>query len=666
MNKLNAETSQAETLQFDVWLRVPPRADLSAIAEYLTRHLGIDAVKVEQLVNGLKTHQRALVGHHVSEEAAKRAEANFRQAGLEVTLEPVLTLEAINEDDDGSIECPACEERVVLSPQRQCPQCGVYVDKLSPEYLLRKKVAMEERMRLRVVAQKQEEENQRESEAATEQRLRQKLRAELEKEFLLKPKPAFFSGRLGLLKAAGALALLVAVFAGGYLAAIASNPRLDQPSVNEALLVGAAGQAQAGNPMTLKVTAPASNDSMTGNPATSEDVQPSLIQLAKQDQGGAETQTIMQAVAGSLNAPTASAQNKTAGAVTTEAKVSVVAGSSLPAPLKIGLGAELARTLAELGQAPRARDVVTTLYAAAKLSGDNSAAIPVKRADLEIEAWALSQAPDSGVKAQLDTLITHASPIPEAAERAAALAQIGVILAQQPRLSTSASSAFFNAADDAVKLIKEPLIRASVSDDVLVAKARAQLEQLKAMARQGAWNRVAAAAAQIANLRHQASSNSATVRLLALSRQAEAIAGQEEQARKSFDEALTLTIQEADLLQRARLLHTLAQVPGVSQDGRLAPAISDLARAVEDKPAPERADVLAELALLYADVGNREAFGVYRALALGVAGLSAEAVAGVFARLEVKSDLAYARQFQSAGDFLQAEERLRQAALFIL
>ena len=96
------------------------------------------------LAQRLKASPNVLVGRKVAENKARDLQKRLEAAGLRVRLDPVLSL-ADKPDEE---QCPACHKYVRLTPQRQCPACDVYVDKVSEEYLLRKRLEQQERRAL--------------------------------------------------------------------------------------------------------------------------------------------------------------------------------------------------------------------------------------------------------------------------------------------------------------------------------------------------------------------------------------------------------------------------------------------------------------------------------------------------------------------------------------
>ena len=94
------------------------------------------------------------------------------------------TMKAV--EADGSSVCPACQKRIMLPANRQCPSCGVFVDKVTKEFLLRKKILEQERGKMALLASKQAADRELENTRSMEDAIRRQIRDELEEEFGLK------------------------------------------------------------------------------------------------------------------------------------------------------------------------------------------------------------------------------------------------------------------------------------------------------------------------------------------------------------------------------------------------------------------------------------------------------------------------------------------------
>lgn len=137
MNQLTPAMTQGYEPQFDVfvsWNKVTPLEEIKDLAQRLN---GMPPDKANALVNALSNSATVCIGKGATRERADSAKISMSRIGLAVELRPSLSLEV----DIGmsSYKCPACDERVALPQNRQCPKCGVFVDKVDDEFLRLKK-----------------------------------------------------------------------------------------------------------------------------------------------------------------------------------------------------------------------------------------------------------------------------------------------------------------------------------------------------------------------------------------------------------------------------------------------------------------------------------------------------------------------------------------------
>ena len=149
MSDTEESVEVAQGLLVNIFIRLPAHTQLEPMAERLRSMLDMEEPKVQSIISRLKSMPIIQIGARVRKSAADRAAADFRRVGFLVDLRPVLSLEAKSDTqvDGNAYECPSCEAKVVLTEQGQCPECDVFVHKLSNDFLLRKKIATEERIR---------------------------------------------------------------------------------------------------------------------------------------------------------------------------------------------------------------------------------------------------------------------------------------------------------------------------------------------------------------------------------------------------------------------------------------------------------------------------------------------------------------------------------------
>lgn len=177
-----SETIYSAVPLFDVVVTMPSTAKLKTIQELAATQAGMPPDRVERLIKVLRSSPHARVGSAITLELAEEEKIRFTKAGLLVDITPVLTLQTTTSGSfDGKETCPACGKRSVMPANRQCPSCGVFVEKLTDDYLLRKKLTKHEHelMELQLVqAAMNAEKSARES---VEAAIREQIKQEFEK-----------------------------------------------------------------------------------------------------------------------------------------------------------------------------------------------------------------------------------------------------------------------------------------------------------------------------------------------------------------------------------------------------------------------------------------------------------------------------------------------------
>ncbi len=167
--------------RFDVVLRLPAGRRLDEV-EQLALAAGVRPEHVDALVTALKAGPFTKVGAGVNSERAERARDQFTRAGLTVEVTPVLTFDSsVAASDSGLTACPACGRTMRLTETRQCSACGVFVDKVSEEDAMRRKLREQERSALEFRAARDKQSAEKNARVALEARLRKEIRKELQK-----------------------------------------------------------------------------------------------------------------------------------------------------------------------------------------------------------------------------------------------------------------------------------------------------------------------------------------------------------------------------------------------------------------------------------------------------------------------------------------------------
>lgn len=659
------EQLAAEEPCFDIIVRVPPGASLDTL-DSSARRAGIAPDRVDLLLATLRRVPTAKVGAGIPRSRALTAQAQFQAAGLDVTLTPVLTLQAKTAHvGDGMETCPACETRVLLGKERQCPACGVYVDKVTEEFLLQRKILQQERLRQSLLKEREARDAEQRIRDALEASLREKIRAELEAEY--RGRPGARNGPRGVVLGAAALGLASLAFAGGHLAT-GRVPWL-QPAAAlqaraapvDALLDRIAPKAPAD---ATALAAAAHGAPPSGDP----DVDDPLIQAAGGRRIGAKGLSVEQAVAAAQALQPATAMAAPGSAATAPAGTAPVAVAgreqtpALPPAERALLMAEFAMQLAELGQMARAQAVLTTLRAH-PAAQELRVQAAIRLAGLETAAWAARDARDAAVRPAIEGLLRQAGGVPDATERALALVRAASILARHPQLPPEAPNTLLAQAVEAIKAAPEAQ-RAAAIDAWTVALGEVLAERAARQAAGGRASQAQATAAELAALANQAQP-SVQAQLWALERLAWHAAGQPAQAAAAWDKALGRLAGEPGPARRAALLRSVGRLADGSEDDKMVAAATALQQAVESLQGQERMQALGELALFHADAGAPARAEQLARRAVATEGVEPASAAPMQAALLVRADLAAARQQHRTRDYAGSEQRIRRVVDYL-
>jgi len=230
--------------RYDLIVRLPEGVDPATLRQPLLQSLGLNPVKAEQLLQHLINHGASRVRREVSKDEADMAAASFQAAGLEVEIKAVLALlakDAVVADS----ECPGCKRMMRPTPQRQCPHCGIFLDKIDRDKLRQKQIRDEELRKLNARLQREGELASQQQQEDSERALRNRIRAELERELgLHQPWRAFFRGTRGAVRAGVVVGMLGLAFWGGH--RLGSLPGSLNPAQQALLAQGTLGAVMAG------------------------------------------------------------------------------------------------------------------------------------------------------------------------------------------------------------------------------------------------------------------------------------------------------------------------------------------------------------------------------------------------------------------------------------
>ena len=684
-----ASIEESTEALFDVVVKVPSGTKLEDIERMALGPAGIRADRVESLIKALRSVPQAKIGTGVPRSRADAAKEQFTKAGLTVEITPVLSIQIKTEGAfDGLFGCPACKQRVTLPENRQCPNCGVFVDKLTDEALLRKKIMEQERAKMDFQASRGAQQAEKMTRDQLEAQLRAEVRAELEGKHGGKKE----SGRSKAIKGVVLVAVLAAVFIGGrgtgagwsWEEIKGGGSKGKAAEVDKMLdSVGPPGGAQAGTGGAAGAADGAPG--LTGDP----DIDDPLVQAAGGKRIGAKGISMEQAVAASMTLAksvgnttaeralagasvggraggAAGPAGGAAGATGAVAAGGQAAEASVSPAVKQLLALEFTTQLAEMGQLPRALQMIKALKVSPKTTSDPKVASAARVADMEVRAWAMHALGESKARAAADALLSDASGLSDAAERAAALSRVGAILARHAQLPPEASRAFLTKAVDSVKAVGDATQRVAATGQWAVSFGEALLADAIGKAKAGVWSKVQQANTQVDTLIAQAPDAASQAKLHAIGAQLKLQLGQQDKAVQSMEAGLAQVPRLETLPERAALLRAMAQLSGGAGNDALQAAVSALQTLALAKSGAERARTLAQLSLLSADAGLRGKASELAEAARASTGLSPADAVLVNTDLIVRGDMAAARVLHSVGLYAESETVLQRVGNYLL
>lgn len=684
---------------FDVVVKIPPGARLEDIQRLAAAVPELPPERVERLIKALRNSPNAKVGAAVTNERAQQEKANFTKAGLLVEVTPLLSVAAVTKGSyDGLESCPACGKRVTITPTRQCPECNVYVDKITDDYLLKKKIMDQERGALEFQQARSAKNAEKSARDSVEAAMRAKIRAELEKEY----------GVGGNRKVKGALkgALVVGLVAVAFVGGQSFTPEGFKLPWNKSSSAPAAGgmsadslQKKSGPAGAGGATSAAAEANGSAMPTGDADIDDPLIQAAGGKRIGAKGLSLEEAVAaastlgkavgnttaeralagggpspkggGGAGAGAAGAAAAGGGAGPSAGGAGAVAGATggeaaggVPKQAKQVLTADFAALLAELGQTARSREVLKSLSASIDQAADSEETRAFRSASLRSQAWGIQKLDGSQAKASAEDLKAKTLAVSNPIERTQLLGNLAVILSRLPQLPPDIPRAFLSLGAESLKAVAAPQTSTSLGD-LAVSMAQVFSNETTARARAGAWNKAQATAAQVQDLIKQAPDPWAQSRLQAVDHQIQLQLGQNDKAGQSLAASLAPLLKSGTPLEQAIRLRTVARLSEGAVEESFQAATASLQAQLEPKSGMEKAQALTHLSLLYATAGLPAKASQFRQMAQNTAGISAAEATLINTDLIVRSDLATARVFQSLGRYAEAEALLQKVGGYL-
>ncbi|MES2412652.1 MAG: hypothetical protein V4614_02540 [Pseudomonadota bacterium] len=693
MAELQLEAVESKVPLFDVVVRMPSGGRIEDIQRQAAT-TSLPADRIERLIKVLRSSPNAKVGAAVPLERAEQEKELFTKTGLIVEITPLLSIQTATAGSwDGLESCPACGKRVTMTATRQCPSCGVYVDKLTDDYLLKKKIMQQERGAIEFQQARSAKNTDKSSRDSVEAALRAKIRAEVQKEFGIKGEGK--SGKMGtIIKGVVVLGVVGLAFFGGRgftldglqlpwkkNDAAATNAAMSADSLKSSSAAGAAGAAAAG--------AAAAGGGEGGAPTGDADIDDPLIQAAGGKRIGGKGISIEQAVAAaqtlgkSVGNTTAERHINGAGGVAGAgggAGGAAVAGAgggaagaaaasgggtaAVPKQTKQVLTAVFATVLAEMGQGARSREVLKSLASSVDAAADTEEAKAFRGASLRAQAWGIQRMDGGLARGAADDLKGKVMAVSSPVERTQLLGEVAVILSRNPQLAQEVPRMFLTLGAESLKAVPSGQTNATLGD-LAVSMAQVFSNETAARARAGAWNKAQASAAQIEGLIKQAPDAWAQSRLQAVDHVVQLALGNNDKAGQALTSALSQVGKSNPPLEQATRLRAIARLGDSAAEESFQAMTASLQAQLDSKSGMEKAQALTQLSLLYANAGLPAKAAQYREMAQNTAGLSATDSTLVSTDLIVRGDLAMARVLQSVGRYAEAEALVQKVGGYL-
>ena len=683
----DSETADSVVPLFDVVISMPAGSKLETIQHLASTQAGLPPDRVERLIKVLRSSPNAKVGSAVTLERAEEEKVRFTKAGLYVEITPLLSVQATTAGSyDGLEACPACGKRSVMPKNRQCPSCGVFIDKLTDEYLLRKKVMQQERGAIEF----QKANSAKNADKSTRESLEASIRAQVREELHGKSKGDLLKG-----KGTVALASLAAIAMGllymgekGVTIGGMSLPwgKKETPVATamsaSSLQASATASAVAGTAAAAGATAgaaPGTGVDMTGD----ADVDDILIQAAAGKKPGGKGLTMEEAVAAS-KALAKSVGNTTAertlagapaggpsGAATpgmsggaSATGSAPAAADSVPKLTKQLLTAEFANMLAEIGQGARAREVLKALAGSINPATDTQAASVLQATQIKLQAWSVQRMDAGQARQTTEDLKTKTQAIASPQERTLLQGQVADILSRSPMLPSEVPRVFLSLAAESLKAVSGAQSGPALGN-LAVSMAEVFLHETTARAKTGSWTKAKASAAQVEELIKQAPDAWTQARLHAVDHQVKLHTGQTDKATKSLDSALALAGKNNNLPERAMWLRGIAQLSDAGTQEQFEAAANSLQTQLNSKSGLDKAQGLTELYLLYTAAGLPGKAAQLRSMAQATPGLSPADSIAINTDLIVRGDMAMAKMLHGLGRYAEAETVLQRVSGYL-
>lgn len=615
---------------YDVVISIPEWVEKSVIEQRAREGLGAPPEVVDRIMESLATHRVVKVKTDVTREKADKTAKLFSGVGFRAEVTHALKLKKLSQQGlSGKVICPACDAKIQPSPDTQCPNCGVVIKNLTPEFLERKRAMKKELEKTEGALRDKRREEDAKRRREFEEKVRAEVRAELEHKYKGSGKRGLF-GLPPFVTPVLVLATVAAAFVGG---------RQFLPGQDRHQVAASAGNTDKGDDIEKVIS-------------QTNQLQADMAKLSTANPDALDAKPLIDPK------DSLSASGNTAAPA---ALPGAIAGAPLSEDNKREVANQLILVLAEIGQIERARELIDRAVASHKTGSDLNLSSQLRVIQLEVEAWSIVHGRGDKPQEQIDALTKMLADLPDAGERTIASATIGAILLRRPDLLPQAADGLFSLADESYKAQKtrEPRI----GYELLVARGRGLLNSAQTRIDRGLRQQAANLTGQLGTMTRIAPEPIAAV-LYGFDQQLSRMMGNTEGAKASLEMALTKTLKMASLQQQAATLRSLADGEGIYADNSLQNTLSALSATAEKRGGSEYAQVLYEIGLMHAHNGNEVALHLIQQKLADISKTKPDTV-NYEERLRGLAEVALAWKARKNGNPAQVETHLRQAAAMV-
>ncbi|MBS7806237.1 hypothetical protein [Variovorax sp. PCZ-1] len=671
---------ESDEALFDIVVQLAPGSSLERVKDKAINELGMEPLKVEALVRALQSGPATRIGSSVPKSRAEKARDDFTRAGLKITLTPVLSISKMKAaESDGKTMCPACDVRVILPENRQCPNCNVFVDKVDEQFILRKKLIEQERRRAEMSQDREKKASEKTKREAMEREMREQIRKEIEEEMGISDRQAG-GAAVKIKMAVAALGLAGVAFIGGKavggggfgFGGGGSEDKAASSVASSSSATQVPGSVPKGSDIDqIMQNLPSSGSLDVAGAELLDDAtqEEALMKLARNGGPNAKGIPMDQALAKAMNlaqvAGNSSAQRAMAGASGPAGATGTAAfvPVALPADFKPLLSLELADQLSMMGQSVRARGVVREIQAIPNQTPALSAAVQVS--DVTANAWGLSSASADKSRKLLDGVRAGIAGLREPAFKSKAASVAATALAAQSRTPEQTAQPLLAQAAESAGQVADAGLKQAATDQLLVASGHVLLSGVTAAARLGNFERSNDLTLRLQNSVKQTRSPLAGAQLYAMLYQARLVTTADASAVQALDSAIAEANKADSLAGKALALQAAAEIAGAMSVPSVLKSLQALEPTVEQSTGVVRVQGLGALSAAFASVGNEPKAEEMRRLIAASQGVPPLEQQMEMARALFRADLSLARYLHKSGAHSQAEDAIMRAASYL-